>query len=115
MLLAQLPTAAVTVRPSSRHRQGVTWTFGIEMVLMCQDSRHKICVTQVYDVHTVALQSLLKVAGCWSLLCVTGFWLPGCFVLAVTPVLIMPWCGSRNLVKMSLQWWLAAWWLDTDV
>ena len=67
-----------------------------------------ICVTQVYDVHTVALQSLLKVAGCWSLLCVTGFWLPGWFVFAVTPVLIIPWCGSRNLVKMSLQWWLAA-------
>ena len=85
------------------------------MVLMCQDSKHIICVTQVYDVHTVALQSLLKVAGCWSLLCVTGFWLPGWFVFAVTPVLIIPWCGSRNLVKMSLQWWLAAWWLDTDV
>ena len=40
---------------------------------------------------------------------------PCLFVFAVTPVLIMPWCGSRNLVKMSLQWWLAAWWLDTDV
>ena len=67
-------------------------------------------------VHIVALQSLLKVAGCWSLLCVTAvFWFPACFVFAVTPVLIMPWCGSRNLVKMSLQWWLAAWWLDTDV
>ena len=50
-----------------------------------------------------------------ALLCVTGFWLPGCLVFAVTPVLIMPGCGSRNLVKMSLQWWLAAWWLDTDV